>query len=348
MIFRRWCAFVSMAVMLCGSQALAQGQPAATQPDEPLRLVQTITLPGATGRVDHMALDLKRNHLFVALWNIQAVEVIDLSQGTVIHRISPVPQPQGVIFLPELDSLVVSSGTQNKCLFYDGESFELQRSVDAKVNADALRYDPAQGKLYLGYLKALAVIDPKTAQSLADISLDAHPEAFELEKTGKRIFVNLPETQHIAVVDRETGSVVEKWPTGEVSHNNSMALDEANHRLFVACSRPARFLVFDTQTGKTVQALGLIDDCDDMHFDSANKRIYASCGSGTLDVFEQIDPDHYKLIGRIPTSAGARTSLFSPEQKRVFITTPPERGAKMQMQVRIYEVVPAEAATSGG
>ena len=51
------------------------------------------------------------------------------------------------------------------------------------------------------------------SKQIGSITLSAHPEAFELEKNGKRIFVNVPNSRHVAVIDRDKGEVVATWKT---------------------------------------------------------------------------------------------------------------------------------------
>jgi len=101
------------------------------------------------------------------------------------------------------------------------------------------------------------VIDPEKAAKVAEINLDAHPESFQLEKSGNRIFVNVPGANEIEVVDRKKRQVLAKWPVTDAKSNFPMALDEAHHRLFVGCRKPAKVLAFDTETGKVVAQTGL-------------------------------------------------------------------------------------------
>jgi hypothetical protein len=46
-----------------------------------------------------------------------------------------------------------------------------------------------------------------------------------------------------------------------------MALDEKDHRLFVVTRLPARLLVLDTASGKIIQSLSSVGDCDDVFYD---------------------------------------------------------------------------------
>ena len=115
-----------------------------------------------------------------------------------------------------------------------------------------------------------------------------------------------------------------------------MALDEEHHRLFIGCRKPARLLVFDTESGMPVERLTCSGDTDDIFYDPALKRLYLSGGEGSISVFEQGDPDHYKLTNTIPTAPGARTSLFVPATRMLYLAVP-HRG-NQQAEVRVYSV----------
>lgn len=129
--------------------------------------------------------------------------------------------------------------------------------------------------VYVGYGEgALAVIDPDKLETVASIKLKAHPESFQLEQNGLRIFVNVPDAKQIAVVDREKRRVVATWPMEKFQANFPMALDEANHRLFIGCRKPARLAVVDTTTGKITTDLAINGDADDLFWDAARKRVY--------------------------------------------------------------------------
>src|SRR5439155_21804030 len=149
--------------------------------------------------------------------------------------------------------------------------------------ADNLRYDPSAKLLYVGYGKgALAVVDPDHAKKIADIPLDGHPESFQLEQSGQRIFVNVPSAKQVAVVDREKKTVIAKWIINDAQANFPMALDESNHRLFIGCRRPAKLLVLDTDSGKTIASPECCGDADDVYYDAASKRIYLTGGEGCI------------------------------------------------------------------
>src|SRR5215208_8320974 len=170
---------------------------------------------------------------------------------------------------------------------------------------------------------------------VTDIKLSGHPESFQLEKDSERIFVNVPDSGAVEVVNREKGTEVAIWPIKGASENFPMAIDEADHRLFVGTRSPARLLVLDTETGKTVANLASVGDADDIFYDAKAKRIYVSGGAGAIRVFTQKDANRYALLGEVPTAEGARTSLFDPESRKLYVAVPDYFG--QQAAIRVYE-----------
>jgi DNA-binding beta-propeller fold protein YncE len=188
--------------------------------------------------------------------------------------------------------------------------------------------------LYVAYEGGLAVVDPATGQVVQRIAIPGHPESFQLERDGSRVFVNLPDTAKIVVADRKTGSVVAQWPETPRA-NYPMALDESTHRLFVGYRQPATMVVYDTATGKAVATAPIPGDTDDLFYDSARKRLYVIGGEGYVDVLQRNGSDAFKRVARIATTTGARTGLFVPEQNRLYVAVP-HRGTQFA-EVRVYE-----------
>ncbi len=285
-------------------------------------LVQTgaIPLPDVHGRIDHFALDPVHNNLFVSALGSNAEEIIGISPQKVVHTISDIPAPQGVAYAPETDKLFVGSD-EGKLYVYDGSNFDLITTIDFGDDVDNLRYDPTQKRLYLGYgdekTGAIAMVDAATNKRLEqEFKLGAHPESFQLSSSGPEIYVNLPDLRQIAVINRKTGSIT-RWPISFES-NFPMALDEANHRLFVATRTPPRLAVFDTSSGRLIAALPVVQDADDLYFDSARKRIYVPGGEGFISVFQQDDRDHYRQLAKVKTAVGARTAGYFGRGKKGF------------------------------
>lgn len=320
-----------MVVLFTLMQAVGVAAAAADEPA--LKLVLTIPLDEVKGRIDHLAADVEGKRLYVAALANDTVEVIDLAAGQRIKSIGGLKKPAGIRVLPNSRNVVVASGEDGKVRVFSPD-LKLLGEVSGLDDADNVRLDP-QGKLaYVGYGDgAIAVIDPEQLKKLGEVKLDGHPESFQLETTGDRIFVNVPTARHVAVIDRRTLTVIATHAIGDAASNFPMAMDEANHRLFVGCRRPARVLVLDTESGKMVASVECVGDADDVFFDAPSKRLYVSGGEGGINVIEQRDADHYNLLETIPTAAGARTSLYVPETGRLYVTVPSRGGQRAELRV---------------
>jgi hypothetical protein len=181
---------------------------------------------------------------------------------------------------------------------------------------------------------ALAFLDP-TGKKTGEIALDAHPESFQLEKTGMRVFVNVPDRKEIQVADLAGNKLVTKWPVTSALKNYPMALDEANHRLLIGCRTPARMLAVDTETGKQMATVEIVGDTDDLFYDAARKRVYVIGGQGFVHVFEQKSADQYDRVAHYPTAPGARTGLFVPDWGKLFVAVP--RRGEQRAEVLVFE-----------
>lgn len=301
-----------------------------------LVLTQKIELPSVQGRLDHMDIDVDQGRLFVAALGANSLEVIDLRTGKRVDRLERLHEPQGVVYLPGARRLFVANGGGGGVeAFADGKMPAVARSTDLD-DADNLRFDPVSGHLYVSYGHALAVLDPRTMQLIKRFELPGHPEAFQLESMGRKLYVNVPSAGHIAIVDRDSGKVTATWPVAGASQNFPMALDEPNHRLFVATRRPAMLLVYDIITGKRTTELPICGDADDLFFDGQRRQLYAVCGEGVVDVVRQRDADHYEIVERVQTSPGARTGLFVPRLSTLFVAVPAVGGSSAE--IRTYTI----------
>jgi DNA-binding beta-propeller fold protein YncE len=321
-----------VALVSCYTLSTVRAQTAA-----PLKLTQTIALPGVEGRIDHFAFDVAGERLFVCALGNNTVEVVDLREGVRVHSITGFGAPQGIAYIPELNRIFVANDRGGICKIYDGKSFQAVGELDFKDDADNVRYNSATKQIYVGFGSGgIAVVNAPDGKQIGSIKLSAHPEAFELEKTGKRIFVNVPNSRHVAVIDRDKSEVVATWKTDLAFANFPMALDEVNHRLFVGCRLPSKLVVLNTESGDVVAKIDISGDPDDVFYDRKRHRIYAICGAGKIDIIEQTDASNYKALTKIDTAEGARTGLFVPERDTLFVAVP-HRGSQ-QAEIRAYRV----------
>lgn len=313
---------------------------AATEEPAVLEQVGAIPLDGVEGRLDHMTVDLEGRRIFVAALGNNTVEVLDASTNERLDTVQGPRRPQGVLFVPEFNALYVANAEGGAVDIYDGRTLKGSDTILFPSEADNLRYDPITRTVYAGYgAGALGVIDASTRKRTADIDLGGHPESFQLEATGSRIFVNVPNSR-IFVVDRVQRTVSTQWSTVPLFSlaNFPMALNEGHHRLFSVFRSPSRLVVLDTESGRMIAKLPVVQDADDAFYDAKRSRIYVSGGQGAITVIGQTDADHYKVLATLRTAPGARTSLFVPEWGRLYLAVP-HRGSQ-RAEIRVYEARP--------
>jgi YVTN family beta-propeller protein len=320
--------------VLAGMLALVSFQTASGE--TPLALVETIALPGVEGRIDHLAIDAAAQRLYVAALGNNTVEVIDTKAATRVKSVAGFREPQGIAVVPDAKLVAIANGEGEGVQFIDAGEYHPTRVVRLGDDADNVRYDVAARRLFVGYGNgALAAISPADGRLLGEVKLAGHPESFQLEASGPRVFVNVPTADQIAVIDRSAMKVIAVWPDAGAKSNFPMALDEANHRIFIGCRRPARVLVYDTTSGKPINSFAIVGDTDDLFYDAVRKRLYISGGEGYIDVFQEDNAGSFRRAAHVATAPGARTSLFVPQQNRLYLAVPHRGGQRAE--IRVYE-----------
>jgi hypothetical protein len=315
--------------LLDASLSLAQGA-------GPLVLEKEIALPDVEGRIDHFSVDVPNQRLFVAALENGSVEVLDIEQGERTAEIKGLEEPQGVYYDSKTDRLYVATGGDGKLRIYDSKSLTVQETLGFGGDADNVRHDEQTGNIWVGYGNGGIAIANAAGQNVDLVALDTHPESFQFEPNGDRVYVNVPKQFGVAVVDRKKRAVVAKWGLGVQFGNYPMALDDTHKRLFVGCRLPAKLVILDTTSGRIVASLSTIGDADDIFYDGGQRVVYVIGGEGAVEIFRQRDADHYEPEGTITTAPGARTGLFVPALNRLFVAVP-HRGLQ-SAKVLVYEV----------
>jgi DNA-binding beta-propeller fold protein YncE len=300
-----------------------------------LALKSRIELANVDGRIDHFTVDVKGQRLFMSALGNHTVEVMDIQNGKRLHTIPDLAEPQGLYFDPTTNHLFVGCAKDGTTKVFDGGTFHLLETVQFPSNVDNIRYDARNRRIIVGYgAGALGFLD-LNGKKIGEIALDAHPESFQLEKSGTRVFVNVPGQKEIQVADLAKGVLIAKWPVLSALRNYPMALDETHHRLLIGCRTPAKMLVIDTETGKQTASIDIVDDTDDLFYDASKNRIYVIGGGGFVDVFDQTSPDQYTRIEHLATAAGARTGFFAHDWGKLFVAVP-HRG-EQRAEVLVFD-----------
>lgn len=296
----------------------------------PLAQMDTISLPaGVKGRFDHFGVDLKHNRLFATPEDYHAVLVLDLVSGKILATISGIAKPHAVLYREDLDRIFVTDGEDGALKIFQGSTYQPAGQIKLAKDADSIAFDPTRQYLYVvnggkdaGQSESfVSVIDTTAGNKVAEIRIQGDTlEAMALDVFRPRLYVNNRARNEVAVVDRWKSKVIASWPVTKGSDNVAMALDEAHQRLFVGC-RSGHVVVFDSNTGKELQAVAITKGIDDLQYDSASKRLYA-IGAGVIDVLQQIDADHFHSLGSLATGAQAKTGRLVPQINRYFAAVP--------------------------
>jgi len=318
---------------------LGVGRPTA-QPasSEPLQLEAKIPLGEVRGRIDHMAVDLVRQRVFVAELGNNSVGIVDLQKREVIQTISGLLEPQGLGYLPATDSLYIANAGDGSVRVFAGANYAAAGRIDLGEDADNIRVDTAAGQIVVGYGSGgLAAIDARTLQRIADIPLPVHPEGFQLDPASSQVFVNLPKAHAIAAADRRSGKLTASWPVTIAGDNFPLALRRDAGQILTVFRNPAKLAAFSTKDGTLLASADVCGDADDLFFDPKRQRVYVSCGEGFLDVLDAKE-SAYGHVTRIATAPGARTSLFVPELDRLLLAVRAE--AQQPPSIWVFRLTP--------
>ena len=321
------------STLVLGVMFAALGPARADEP-KTLKLEKTIPLAGKAGRFDHLALDGKGERLFVANLSNDSLDIVDLKAGKVVNQLVGQKKAQGVAFAPAHNRIFQGNGTDGVCNVFDGSTFELLHTLKLP-DADNVRFDPASGLVYVGHAEArLTAFDAKTYSVKASIKLPGAPESFQIDAGRKRMYVNCLNPATVAVLDLEKLEVIAKHPLTKADANYPLSLDVEGKRVFVGCRKPAKVVVLDADTGKELSDADIPSDIDDLFYDAKRKRLYASCGEGTLAVLQD-KGGKFETVENIPTRRLARTCLFHADSDRLFVILP-RTDDKTPPELRVY------------
>jgi DNA-binding beta-propeller fold protein YncE len=293
-----------------------------------LQLIKTISLPGIKGRIDHLDINLKDQIVYIAALRSNTVLIVDLENGKVLHSITGFDEPQGICYIPQHREIFIANGGNGDCYFYNADTFVKIASLHLSSDADDVRYDSAERKIYVGYGNGgISIIDADKHKQTGDVKLQAHPEGFQIDKKRHLLYVNLPGSNMIGVVDLKQLKLINKWTRTTPTRNFPMALDSAGNMLFIGYRHPAKLVVIDTKTGKQLSINDMTNDADDLFYDESSKRVYVSCGGGYtllgyINIFQYQGSNLYKQIANIPTRNGSRTCLLVPELNLFLLPEP--------------------------
>ena len=313
----------------------------------PLKLVATTPLPNFTGDFDHFAVDVKGKRLFLTAEDHMTVEVFDL-EGKRLHSITGFGQPHAAVVLSDSNIIVTDGDGFGRVALVNGTDYKIMRTIKLPNGVDGAVFNPGDQYYYVesgsddegAKTHVINIIDTKTFKLAGQITLPGnHSEAMAIDKAGKKMYINLTGEDKVGVVDLESRKLIAQWPVPEAQTADALVLDEPNHRVFIATRKPAKFFVYDTDTGKVVTTLPCTELNDDMWFDTARKRIYIT-GTEITTVLDQKDADHYVHVADVPTGFRAKTSILVPELNRLYIAVSAKGKPGGKMAVQVFDIQP--------
>jgi len=314
------------------SISLLTASGAGAETGSPLTLEATIPLNDVSGRIDHMAFDRDRSRLLVAALGNNTLEVIDTRTGKPVGRIAGLDEPQGVAWSEKTGMILVANAGDGSVQIFQAADLAPVGRIDLHRDADNIRIDPRNGDVVVGYGSGgLAIIDPARRAVVGTISLPAHPEGFQIDPGNGKAYVNIPDADQIAVVDLDARRQVGTWKVPQLRGSFPMAFDSQSGVVASVFRSPSRLVLLERGAGRVIANTPTCGDADDVFFDTRRQRIYVSCGSGEIAIFqrrgETLDP-----LPSVKTSLGARTSMFLLEADRLYVA---ERGSVLRSNAAI-------------
>jgi YVTN family beta-propeller protein len=280
------------------------------------RLLRTIPV-GGIGGWDYLTVDESGQRVFVS--HETQVEVIDLASNSVIGKIRDTPGVHGIALAEDAGRGFISNGQASTVTIFDLKSLAAVSQVPTGKKPDAIVYDPSTHRVFAmnGGSDSSTVIDAVSGKVIGTIALGGGPEFAAADGLGS-IFANLEDQNQTLRIDARDMTVKNRWPLAPCERPSSMAIDRAQHRLFIGC-RSKVMAVVNSDTGSVIATLPIGDHVDASAFDAATGLVFNSTGEGTIDVFHQDSPDKYSAVQRIPTHAGSKTMALDAKTHELLV-----------------------------
>jgi len=289
----------------------------ASASDSAYKIIKKIPIPGQGGW-DYLTVDEGNRRLYVS--HGTQVEVLDVDSLELVGKIPDTPGVHGIAIAPESGRGFVSNGQASNVTIFDLKTLKTLVEVPAGKKPDAIIYDPATARVFAfnGASNSATVIEAADGKVAGTVDLGGGPEFAAADGAGY-VFNNLEDESLVLKINSRTLKVEQRWPAAPCASPSSMAIDRANHRLFVGC-RSHVMAVLDTDSGKVITTLPIGDHVDASAFDPETKLVFNSNGDGTLTIIHQDSPDKYSVIDNVKTLLRAKTMALDPKTHRVFLS----------------------------
>jgi DNA-binding beta-propeller fold protein YncE len=303
---------VSLGVLILTIGIHAQGAAVGSY-----HLLNTIKA-GGEGGWDYASVDSAARRLYVT--HGTKIVVIDIDKDAVVGEINDMPGVHGFAIAPDLGLGFASNGLENKASMVDLRTLQTRSKIDTGANPDAIVYDPSRKEVYAfnGRGNSATVFEAASGKIVATIPLPGKPEFAQVDVKAGRIYNNIEDKNEVAVIDIKTHSVVAHWPIAPGEGASGMAIDLANHRLFLGAER--LMVMMDSTSGKVVTTVPIGPGVDANAYDPETKLAFASCGGdGTVTIANEDNPNTLKVVQVLQTARGARTMALDPRTHKIYL-----------------------------
>jgi hypothetical protein len=298
---------VAVAVALVSGVAAQQGAAG------PYAKIADIHI-GGSGAFDYLVADAAGKRLYVT--HGTEIVVVDTSNNSVVGKITDTPRVHGIAIVG--DRGFSSNGGEDKVSIVDLKTLTTASKVaTGGANPDFITYEPKQKEIYaINHTgKSATVITAATGNVVTMIPLAGVAETAQADPDLGRVFVNIEDKDSIDVIDIASHKVVANWPVAPASEPTGMAIDTANHRLFVGGGKA--LVMIDAKTGTVIANVPICTGTDATAYDPGTKMVFTSCSDGNITA-AKVDGNKLSVVQTIPTARGARTMTVDTATHRLY------------------------------
>jgi YVTN family beta-propeller protein len=278
----------------------------------------SIEMPNSKGKFDFLRIDAKRGRLLAAHENDGTSDFVDLKKNTLITRVK-VGGPVDTAVDGDSKFYYVSVQEPERVAVLDAETLKEVKSIKTAGPTDAILYEPKNHMVYVTHDNGGDVwaIDPASAKVVATITIPGVPEFMVYDERADRIYLNIKTKDTVAVIDPASNQVTAQWPTAPALQPHGLAVDAANHRIFVAGGN-GKLVVLDTKSGSVTGSIDIATKVDQIAFDATGELLYCA-GADKMSVV-RTSGGKVVALGDLPTAATARNVAVDPQTRAVWTT----------------------------
>ena len=274
-------------------------------------------VPG-NGGFDYVTIDSDARRLYLS--HGTQVDVIDPDSGKLIGTIADTPGVHGVALASEFKHGFTSNGRENKVSMFDPTTLQLINKIEVGKGPDGIYYDPGTKRIFTNNHGShdITAIDAKTGQVVGTVKAEGDGESAVV--ADGVVYVNLEDTNEVAVFDPKSLEVKKRFPIGVAKTPTGLAYDAKTKRLFIGCRNEPKMVVMDATSGRVISSFAIGRGVDYAAFDPQAQLVFFSCSEGVLNIFHEKSADDYEDAGPVKTQPSARTMAFDPKTKKIFLS----------------------------